>query len=427
MSNAETVARAGDVEVKDITIITSLGFAQTITPQVAGIEIYEDIFSTFITGVLLVRDSQELTNLLPLVGEEIVRFEIRTPTLPDSEVYVGEYYIYKMSNRQKVAERELLFELHFISKEAIVDLNTKISKGYNGLPSDIIASLCTDETWGLQTKKSVLVEDTSNKIRYVSNFWSPTQNIQYVCDHSLNTKDSPSLIFYETKKGFNFVALESLYVAGGIKQRFVWDNYTAEIQPLGGSRRDIDKDYQRVLELDVPLSYNYIDRLKSGMYGSELITYDIMSHQYTHIGYEPEFSDHAHLNKNPLWTRNKAARAKSIVIDGRKYYNNFDGHGDVTNTRYIQKRKSLLAQAEGYKVVITVYGRTDYSVGQRVLLEIPKSSQIRADQSNTETSDNVMSGVYLISAICHVIESTNHTCVIELIKDSFVVDLNASK
>lgn len=427
MTNASSdrVSKAGDVEIRDVTLITSQGFAQTITPQIVGIEIFEDIFATFITGVLTIRDSQELSNLLPLVGEEIVRMEIRTPSLPDNQAYTGEFYIYKMSNKKKTAEREVIFQLHFISKEAIVDLNKKISKAYEGLPSDIIAIVCKDEQWGLQTPKDVFVEDTSNKIKYVSNFWSPTQNIQYVCDHALTKYESPSLIFFENKFGFNFVALESLYTGGDLKQKFIWDNYTQDIQPSGGSSRDINKDYQRVMTLETPLTFNYIDRLKAGMYGSELITYDMMTHQYTHVGYEPVFSDHAHLNKKPLWTGRAIARAKSIVIDGRKYYNNFEGYGDVTNTRFIQKRKSLLAQAEAFKVTIEVFGRTDYSAGQRVLLEVPRNTQIKRDDPNWK--DNVMSGIYLISAICHSIDTTQHMCVLELIKESFVADLNDSK
>ena len=427
MSNqsSDRISKAGDVDVRDVTIITALGFAQTITPQVVGIELYEDIFSTFITGILTVRDSQELSNLLPLVGEEVIRMEVRTPSLPDDQAYVGEFYIYKMSGRKKVAEREALYSLHFISKEAIVDMNKKVSKGYQGNPSDIIVSVCTDRQWGLETPKQVFVENTSNKIRYVSNYWSPSQNIQYVCDHALNKLESPSMVFFETKFGFNFVALESLYVSGELKQRFLWDNYTADVNPSGGSSRDISKDYQRVLELDTPLTYNYIDRLKSGMYGSEIITYDIMTHQYVHTGYQPNFSEHKHLNEFPAWSGNAIAKPKSVIIDGRKYYNNFEGYGDVTNTKFIQKRRSLLAQAEAYTVTVTVFGRTDYSAGQRVVLDVPMTAQIK--EGDADPQDKMMSGVYLISAICHVIDTTQHTCVMELVKDSFVVDLNAAK
>jgi hypothetical protein len=420
-SNA--IKSAGDVDIRDVTLISSKGFAQSITPQVVGIEIFEDIFATFITGRLMLRESQDLSNILPLIGEEIVRLDIRTPSLADSEALVGEFYIYKMEGKKKTSEREVIYSLFFISKEAIVDLNKNVPKAFEGLPSEIIEQICLDTEYGLQTTKPIFIESTSNKIKYVSNFWSPTQNIQYVCDHALTTYDSPTFLFFENKYGLNFVALESMYTSGPLKQRFIQDNYTAEVSSGGGSRRDITKDYQRILELDTPNTFNYMERLQSGMYGSEIITYDLLTQTYNHVGYSPVFEDHTHLNKFPLSTNGLVAQTKAVVIHGRKYYNNFEGFGDVSDVTIIQKRRSLLAQAEAFKVIITVFGRLDYSVGQRMILDIPKNAQIRRDDSEPE--DKIMSGVYLVAALCHMISPTDgHQCVLELIKDSFMVDMN---
>lgn len=128
MSNVEKLSFAGDVQIRDITIITTTGFAVTITPQVATIEIYEDLFSPFITGKMVIRDSQELTNLLPLVGEEIIRIDIGTPTISSKDSYRGEFYIYKMDDRVKLAERELAYVLHFTSKECIIDVNKRYQR-----------------------------------------------------------------------------------------------------------------------------------------------------------------------------------------------------------------------------------------------------------------------------------------------------------
>lgn len=422
-SSAGGLGGAGDVDIKDITIVTSKGFTQTITPQVLGVEIFEDIFSSFITGRLIVKDSQELTNLLPLVGEEVVRLDIHTPTLPDEERIKDEFFIYKMDDKTLTAERQMTYTLYFMSKEGIIDLNKKVPKAFQGSPSDIVEELCTSELFGFGTKKLVYLEDSQNTIKYVSNFWSPTQNIQYVCDHAVNSYGSPTFIFFENKYGFQFVTLESLYTGSPIKQRFIWDNYTADISRMGGSRRDIQKDYQRVLTLEAPLSFDYIKRLRSGAYGSELITYDIMTHQYVHTSYVPTFEDSRHMNGFPLWSDSVIASPKSVLMRGHNYYNNFEGFSDVTNNKIIQKRKSILSQAEANKVIISVAGRTDYSAGQRVILEVPKRSQI-TEQDN-DWMDKITSGVYLVSALCHTIGSTQgHGCTLELIKDSMMVNLN---
>lgn len=418
--SSEKVFVAGDVKIEDVTIINLRGHAQTIVPQVAGIEIYEDVFSTFITGKVYVKDSQDLQNLLPLVGEEVIRIKFKTPKIDEVHIYNGEYYIFKMEDKVKVKEREVAYVLHFISKEAITDLNRKISKAYSGKVSDIVRDICTKDE-GLQTEKSLNVEDTSNDIKFISNFWNPTKCIQRCADYALNANNSPSYVFFENKHGLNFISLETLYTGTPIYQRFVWDNYTAEVDSSGSSSRDLNKDYQRILDFQTPQSYNYMDRLKSGMYGSEIITYDLMTKQYVHTAYKPNFTEDQHLNKYPLFSAAPPGGQKGILIRGKNYYNNFEGYGDVSDSKFVQKRISLLAQAEGYKITITVHGRTDYTAGQRVYIEVPKNAQVT---DKTDDIDRIMSGNYLVAAICHYVTRSTHQCIMELVKDSFMVDLN---
>ena len=424
MAQKDTVKIAGDVRIEEVTLISARGVAQNVLPQVAAIEIYEDIFASFVSGKIFFRDSQDLTNLLPLMGEERVRLRVATPSLPDGEIYSGEFFIYKMDDRAKVAEREVMFVLHFISKEAVVDLNKQLSKAYEGKVSDIAKKLITD-VHGLESTKKAIIEDSRNTTKFVANWWSPLQCLQYAADTAVNTNGSPSYLFFETKYGLNFVSLDSLYSSGPIKQRFVWDQYSREVSSASGAAfKDIAKDYQRVLELETPSSFNYLERLKSGMYGSEMITYDILTRQYVHIGYTPKFEKTKHLNQYPLWSDNAPARMKSVVMYGSKYYNNFDNYGDVTNTDTTQMRKSLLAQAEGFKVNITVFGRTDYSAGQKVYLSVPKATQIKKED---DPEDKILSGTYLIGAICHLITRESHQCVMELIKDSHLTNPNDPK
>lgn len=420
----DKIHMAGDVNIADVTIITSQGFAQTITDQIMAIEIYEDMFAPFTTGKILVRDSQELINLLPLIGEETVRLRVVTPSLPEKDAYEGEFYIYKMDDRIKTKERELIYVLHFISKEAIVDVNKKISKGYQGKVSDIVQRILTDQD-AMETQKDITIEETSNKIRYTSNFWTPTKNIQFLSDNAVSKSyESPSYLFFENKYGLNFISLEALYADGPVLHTFVWDNYSAPIQSTGGSSRSIEEDYCRITDVQMENGFNYMDRLKSGMYGSEIIYYDIMTKQYVHKGYGFNFKDSKHLNKYPLYSDKIGFRPKSVLLHENQYYNNFDGYDVVSNTKTVQERIALLAQAEAYKLVITVFGKTDYSAGQKVYLEVPKNTQLAKDDPNY--LDQIMSGHYLIGALCHLITREKHECTMELIKDSLLVNLNDS-
>jgi len=161
------------------------------------------------------------------------------------------------------------------------------------------------------------------------------------------------------------------------------------------------------------------------MYGSEMITFDLLTKQYMHVQYQPNFSETKHLNDHPLWSSNAVSRPRATLIQDHRYYNNFDGFDDVTNSKSLQKRTSLMTQAEAFKLEIAVFGRTDYSVGQKVYVELPKNTQIKKEDLNWQ--DKVYSGNYLIAAICHRITRTQHECIMELIKDSYGVNLDAPK
>ena len=414
----QKIQNAGDVTIEDVTIITSNRYGQKITPQVLSIEIYEDIFAPFITGNLIVRDSQELTNLLPLVGEEMIQITVSTPSMDVKESYSKQFMIYKMSDRFKLKDREVVFQLHFISREAIIDLNKNLSQCYEGKISEIAQKIYKD---GLQTEKKVNIETTSNKTKFIANYWNPVKCLQFVADQALNDNGSPSYVFYENKYGFHFLSLETLYTGTPIKQRFVWDNYSRDNQTMGGSTFSIDKDYQRIIDFVEQPTWNYMERLKSGMYGSQIVYMDLLTHQYVHVGYQPDFAKQKHLNEYPLWSSSIPFNSRAVLTHEHQYYNAFDGYGDVSNTAMCQQRRSVMAQAEGYKITINVLGRCDYHAGQRVYLEVPRMSQLKPD--DPDYLDKLTSGNYLIGAICHSISREKHSCSIQLIKDSYMREI----
>ena len=333
-----------------------------------------------------------------------------------------------MADRIRLSERELAYVLHFMSVEGMIDANKKLSKVYSGKVSDIARKLMAD-TDALESTQSLNIEPTTSSTKFISNFWSPIKCLTYLTQNAINANSSPSYVFFENKNGLNFVSLDSLYSLAPIYQEFIWDNYSAHINKQGGgsSDKDLNRDYQRIYEINTPESFNYLDRIQLGMYGSQMIHYDLTTKKYTHVGYTPSWNDDHHLNKYPLWSNKVIARSRSMLLMEQKYLNNFNGYGDVTNTKTAQRRLSMLAMAEANKVQITVPGRTDYSAGQCVNLFVPKNTQVLEQTTSDDFMDKILSGTYLVAAICHKITRESHECVIELIKDSFIVDLNNAK
>jgi len=425
-AESEVIRFAGDVSIDKIEIISATGYGQQVSNQVIAIEIYEDMFSPFISGVIAFKDSLDLANLFPLVGEEYVNIRIRTPSFTGKDKTIDEQFmVYKMTNREMAGDRSVIYELHFMSREAIVDLNKKVSVAYQGKCSDIAKSIMTDVKNGLESKKNINIEETPNGVKFISNWWPPVQSLNYTAGTSANTNGNSSYIFFENRKGLNFVSLESLYQKEQV-QDFVYDNYMRDFTQDGRTYRNVEKEYKRVIEISIPKVYDYVERARSGMFGSRMINYDLTTKKYVVKNFDmlEDFPKEKHLNEFSPVSNKAVRRVSALTFSYPKYHGNFNNFGDVTNSKTIQKRLSLLQQAEATKVEIVVPGRTDYTVGQKVYLRLNKFNPIEGAESDGDTIDNMFSGFYIISAINHFIDREKHQCHIEIIKDTFIVDLN---
>ena len=112
----ESLRFAGDISIRKLQLVSSNNFAIDITNQMLSIDMYEDIFSPFITMTIVVRESLDFINALPLRGEEIINVEFATPTfIKDIDVVKGKFYVYKLSDRQLLNDRNSVYALHCIS------------------------------------------------------------------------------------------------------------------------------------------------------------------------------------------------------------------------------------------------------------------------------------------------------------------------
>lgn len=422
--NKEIIRFAGEVLVEKVQITSSTGFYQDVSNQVIGIQLFEDLFSPFTSGSLVIRDSLDLANLFPFAGEEFLELKVRTPTLKKGAIE-GRFYLYKMTNREMMGDRKLVYELHFISQEAVLDLNKRISRAFSGKCSDIAKSLMTDKEYGLQIKaeSQMYIEETKNSTKFISNFWNPVKCLNYLADHSVNKNGSPTYIFFQNRAGFNFVSLETLYSNNDVLEEFVYDNFHRDDIP-GGDAKNVAEEFRRIKNISIPTAFDYMENIRGGMYASKQYAFDLTTKGVfvNNFDARDDFKEGKHLNPNPLFSDNAIYRFSSLVMGKPVYYASFTDQGDVTNAPFLQKRISSIKQADSSKIEITVPGRTDYTVGQKVIINLDKMEPISKEE--TKTTDSLFSGAYLIGAINHFIDKEKHECVMELFKESTLKNLS---
>jgi hypothetical protein len=426
LRDPDKLRNAGSIAIDKITITSSKGAMLDVTNQMLQIQIYEDMFQTFTTGNIVLDDSLDLINFFPFVGEEYLDLELKTPTFEeDNRKISGKFYIYKMTDRIKHKEKAVLYTLHFISVEALIDMNVRFSKAFEGSPADLVERFVSSDEGLRSTKKVAVKEPTSNKVKFVTSNWNPSRCLEYITKAAQNDLRS-NYLFFENRDGFVFSTPNYLYGSQEVYQKFSYSSKDRDIAPSGSSSKDLEYDYTRIHDYKLPVGFNFVDRVANGMYGSRLTTHDMVTKKYSStVFYAPkEFSKHPHLNPHPLWSDSVQSATSAVQIIEPKHYGIHNGHGDITNTKNLLSRLSMMKQFEAFKLQIKVAGRTDYTVGQKVSVDLPSLEPSSESDSADVVKDKMFSGNYLIAAINHNIKPDRHECYMELVKDSLIFDLN---
>lgn len=410
---------AGDVQIRSIVLTSLNGNSANITNQVQRIEIFEDLYSPFISISIGIIESIDYINYFPFSGDEYLTVDIDTPTL--NKPISGKFYIHKIDSYVKTTERECAYMIRAISEEWYRDANTKISKGFNGNVSEIAATIIKNE--GLNTAKSINVETSTSKTKFVANFWQPTKCLNFIAENAVSQNGSPSFLFFENRSGFNFRSIDSM-LSAPVSFKFVKDNFTRTMLSDTSSIKDPNEDFKRIMEFDVPVLTNYIDDVQSGRIKSRMISHDILTKKYAAIDYslKKDSKPHTLLNENPAYSKYSVDSPASTMLSMPKHYGNFTNYTDVTNAKTAQKRMSFFQNLKKYKVNIRVLGRTDYTVGMIIDVRMPKLTQITEEDPNP--FDNTLSGKYIVAAINHFITRDGHECNMEIIKNSTLLNLS---
>lgn len=426
MDVGEKLRFAGDVNLVAVEIIGAKGQFLNIKGLVIEVQIFEDVYSPFITGKIILQDSLDLINHFPFIGQEFIRIEVRTPTFSEDKKIINEnFYLYKMTNREQVGDKAVMYELHFISPESIYDSNLRFSKAFEGQGSTIVESVFKSAF--VTQKQFAMVENTANKIKFVAANWSPIKTINYVAKCSSNDENRANYVFFENKYGFNFTTLNNIYKTMPVYQNFQLIAKTRDIdERTGRSNKDPELDFTKIIEFEMPVGFDYIERSSSGMFASKLITHDYVTKKYSVKTYNAvdEFKKTPTLNPYPVFSESVARNSNALVMVEPKHYAIHNGFADITNTKNILNRISLLEMSRAFRFNITVAGRTDYTVGQVVNIKMP-TFEPHTDPNNPDVFDKMFSGKYMIAALNHVIKTDRHECHMELVKDSLILNLDA--
>ena len=450
---AEGLTGAGDFELEVLDLVTVSGMRIDLTASCMGITIFEDIFSLALTGTIALVDSFNLPSHGPILGQEYLYLKIKTPSFPDAETTAIDFsenvfLIHSISTRKALGSGVQGYVLSFASQELIKNQRLKVTQSLTGSWSDLVEQMIRDSKY-LNTTKNVLIERTAGVKRFVAPNIRPLDVVVLATKQAISQKGGePTFLFYETFDGFHFQSLASLY---NKLPSFLFKTVQPGANPPLGRRGDIAKQMETILGYEIVNNNDTIVGYRTGMYGSKLITHDIVNKTYkiNRYNYHDNFTSEPHIVSGTTAERTEYPFVSELYVNQEGRVSDYLGrtfvmpetnssinkekdsqHATTANTSpfssynpssWIQRRNSQMLQLENaFNINLRVHGNTMVRVGKVVTVKIPyvQASSVKRE----EPFDKFYNGPFLVKRIRHDFSMTQspqkHIMSMNLVKDS---------
>jgi len=439
----QQIQYAGEFSIKELKIHTSSGrvFDFTNGDNVIGFEIYEDLFSTSLSGNLILLDVNNISENGPIIGQEFLTLKFGTPSLSEFDVSFT-FNIHKILSKLDVSKNAQALTLSFITPEIIRNNRVRVSKSYTDTISNIIKDILKDPRY-INTKKKLYIQETKGIRKVLSPNYHPYKFINNLVNEAISSKGTQNFMFYENIKGLHFKTLDYLMDSDTIGDYSMGDVATIDGKTGDkGKAVDVEKDFKKPMDMGIMSNNDMLLNTMTGMLGSKIIKYDIYNktHEVNRYGYFSDFEDNSTIEPNPVYNNNSIDEFGNNIgmfSDSVIYLQPTSISGtDVTHTnetsnysyasngltnKLLQRRAKISELNSGINISLKVNGNTTISVGETINIKLPVIGRIHEGNE----FDSYYSGKYIITKLKHQFDivSRRHTIEMNAAKDSITKKL----
>ena len=322
----------GDFELQKLTLTSPhrKGYID-LKAAWSDFNIYESIFSPYLTADIQLVDGIGLMESVPIIGEETITIQVKTKGIvkerkPENNLpgpFEGsqnegrislKFRVVKINNIVKLNDQMLTYKLSLVSEEAILNLKKKVKKSaldpQTFKPrkiSDIVKSLYTQffKRGRNSNSKRIFIEPTKNLTDLIIPNQTPFKALNFLASRAVSAGKhavGSSFVFYETVRGFFFISLETLMAGGGLGYRTipgspgspteleytqpedpVKETYVIQPKRLGAQTneaKNVAVEMPAVDEYQFNSNFDVLQNLQSGMYSNRLLTHDLVRMRY---------------------------------------------------------------------------------------------------------------------------------------------------
>ena len=130
---ATGVQYAGEYKLETCELISSAGVVTDISGIIVEVNLFEDMFKPTLTGSILISDTNNLVDNMPIIGQEYISLKIITPGLTETEIDFTEniFCVYELGGRTKASNNSSeVVELKLCSPELLRNYRTRVSQSF---------------------------------------------------------------------------------------------------------------------------------------------------------------------------------------------------------------------------------------------------------------------------------------------------------
>lgn len=337
-----------------------------------------------------------------------------------------------LNQKEKLFEhtQQTAYTIELVSGEYLKNESKRVVERYDGKISDHVKKILTDT---LETKKQLNIELTDNKFNFIGVSKKPMWNILWLAKKSIPQKqnsegNSAGYFFFETYDGYVFKSIDTLLseTGGGSSgsktkyKSYIFNNLDSSTVPLGYDDKIISYeagntgDFHNNLMMGTYNSANKGFDARASCYSESPIDISKQVDGITIAGTEFNFT-------NSLFTKDPSRftysfKSVGFLPEGKDLESQLSKSRDLD----IDKGKTINQAASRYNQVFTIKleiiipGDFSLRAGDIIYCDFPELTSKPTPETNPR-----MSGIYMISALCHRISAQKTYTSLELIRDSY--------
>lgn len=434
MASSENYTASKAFVLNSVKLSSSIGEEIELYTIFNNLDIFEDVYSSTISGVLTVMDATDILRTKQVMGFEFITIKLHKPGDENSE-FSRVFRVYKIGEVviDFGSQKTQTYEIKFCSEDYFMSSGIKISKSYKGKTIDFIAKDIIEKYLFSSKLKPENIEKTSGIIDLIIPYWTPIKTLEW-----LATRTNKPYMFFENDKGYNFKSISKM-IDSQSKRDYIFAPQNVDISK--DPTKEGEAREKNVIKYEFMNYFDSLTALRNGMFASTLKTFNPIKLKTEDLifDYSENFDKEKHLDKNAgQFQNNYEDRTERKITDYfgavRTFYpttlnllNDPIISQKQRNIRenfvekWMRQRLSKIEELNYFKLKMLVPGDNIVSIGDTITFDMPF---IGTKDKSDDDSHPYFKGKYFITAIRHNISPTKYEMLLECTKDCVASPFN---